>query len=332
MNKSALSIDDQLALLKSRGITVHNESKAKEILGDIGYYRLGFYLFPFERTYPELNHRTHEYKEGTNFEDAVRLYYFDFELRNILIKYISRIEVNFKTSLTYEGSIAYKPDSLWFVNPLYIQPAFIVAFDKIVYTNSFKKNPTIKRHHRKYPEDRYAPAWKTIELMTLGETVKLYSSLIDHNLKQTICEKFAIKYVEVFENYIEIVRILRNNCAHANVLFDFRPFKRIKRGPADLKNQEEYMNLYGSIKVVGYLLKQVSINREFEMMREIQLILDKYNSYPEIAHILEKCSGLPRNIINLNKPFSTTSPNLLTRIKKLRKLFTKKFGFYSKKN
>lgn len=59
MIKQALSIDEQLALLKSRGLVVVDDNKAKEVLGDIGYYRLGFYLFPFEQTYPELHHRTH---------------------------------------------------------------------------------------------------------------------------------------------------------------------------------------------------------------------------------------------------------------------------------
>ena len=274
MNKPALSIDEQLALLKSRGLTVHDDAKAKEVLGDIGYYRLGFYLFPFERTYPELHHRTHEYREGTKFGDAVKLYYFDFELRNLLLKYISRIEVCFRTVLTLEGSIAYNPDSLWFVNPKYVDYPFVAAFDSSVYTKSFKKNPTIKRHHKRYPEDSYAPAWKTIELMTLGENVKLYSSLLDNDLKQTICIKFGVRYVNVFENYIELVRILRNTCAHGSVLFDFKPFKRIKRGPANLESSEEYMNLYGSIKVVRYLLNQVSENRAKDMMMELQLILD----------------------------------------------------------
>lgn len=329
MNKPALSIDEQLALLKSRGLTVHDDAKAKEVLGDIGYYRLGFYLFPFERTYPELHHRTHEYREGTKFGDAVKLYYFDFDLRNLLLKYISRIEVNFRTVLTYEGSIAYNPNPLWFVNTEYVDYHFVDAFDRIVYTSSFKKNPTIKRHHKKYPDEPYAPAWKTIELMTLGENVKLYCALLDNNLKQTICKNFGVRYVDVFENYIELVRILRNTCAHGSVLFDFKPFKRIKRGPANLESQEEYMNLYGSIKVVHYLLNQVSENRANDMMMELQGILDKYNSYPEIAEILEKCAGLPKEIVAINRTVSGASPNFFHRIAKL---FAEKFGCYNKKS
>lgn len=298
MAKLALSIEDQLLMLKSRGLVVTDELKAKEVLADIGYYRLGFYLFPFEQTYPDLHHRTHRYNANAKFGDAVKLYYFDFELRNLLLKYISRIEVNFRTILTYEGSMEYKPDSHWFVNPACVDGRFIGAFDSAVYNKSFKKNPIIKRHHKKYPDDRYAPAWKTIELMTFGENVTLYSALLDSNLKQRISHRFGIKYVKIFENYIELVRILRNTCAHGSALFDFKPFKRIKNGPAKLLSAAEYMNLYGSIKVVRCLLKQVSLNRERDMTVELQKILDKYNPYPVIAEVLSKCSGLPQTIID----------------------------------
>lgn len=71
MAKSATTIDHQINLLKSRGLTVHDGEKAREILLDIGYYRLGFYLFPFEKTYPELRNRSHEYIKGASLEDAV---------------------------------------------------------------------------------------------------------------------------------------------------------------------------------------------------------------------------------------------------------------------
>ena len=45
------------------------------------------------------NNRTHQFSSGANFDWAIKLYYFDFDLRNILLRYISRIEVNFRTSV-----------------------------------------------------------------------------------------------------------------------------------------------------------------------------------------------------------------------------------------
>ena len=101
MGQKAITIDEQIELLRSRGMVIRDVEKAKEVLFDIGYFRLGFYWFPFEQTYPEKHNRTHQFKDSTNFDDAVKLYYFDFKLRSVLLKTISRIEVAFRTKIIY---------------------------------------------------------------------------------------------------------------------------------------------------------------------------------------------------------------------------------------
>ena len=42
MVQKAISIDEQIQLLRSRGMVINNEDKAKEVLFDVGYFRLGF--------------------------------------------------------------------------------------------------------------------------------------------------------------------------------------------------------------------------------------------------------------------------------------------------
>ena len=83
MGNIAKTVDEQISLLQSRGMIIDNIEKAKEVLLDVGYYRLGFYWFPFEKSFPQKHHRVHKFKEKTDFDDAVKLYYFDFNLRNI---------------------------------------------------------------------------------------------------------------------------------------------------------------------------------------------------------------------------------------------------------
>lgn len=98
-SKTATTINEQIKTLRKRGMYIDNEEKAAENLSDIGYYRLGFYWFPFEKTYPRKEKRDHIFKEGTNFDYAIKLYYFDFDLRNLFLRYISRIEINFRTTI-----------------------------------------------------------------------------------------------------------------------------------------------------------------------------------------------------------------------------------------
>ena len=75
--KRALNIDEQIERLKSNGMIFDNEEKAKEILLDIGYYRFGFYSFPFEEQYPRLENRNHRLKQGTSFRSVYDLYEID---------------------------------------------------------------------------------------------------------------------------------------------------------------------------------------------------------------------------------------------------------------
>ena len=87
--KQATTVEQQIAILKNRGMQIDlGEEKAKEILLDIGYFRLGFYCFPFETGYPNKNNRTHQYKKGSIFSDVVNLYYLDVDLRHLLLKYL----------------------------------------------------------------------------------------------------------------------------------------------------------------------------------------------------------------------------------------------------
>ena len=261
--KTAKSIEQQIEILTLRGVIISNLEKAKEVLLDIGYYRLGFYFFPFEKTYPCPNNRSHEVKEGTMFENAVALYYFDFDLRNILNRYLTRVEVAFRTHLTYYMSLKYQEEPLWFVSPTVVRQSFIDEFDNKVYrSESFRRNVQIKRHHQKYPSDKYAPAWKTVEFMTFGSVLKLYKSLDNKDDKRTIAKHFGVGKVSVFESFMTAIHTLRNKCAHGAALFDLTlPDGISLKGPRlDLRG-EDCQSLKGALTVLSYILSHNSENR-----------------------------------------------------------------------
>ena len=114
--KRATTIDEQIERLQKRGMSINDKERAVDILLDMGYYRLGFYWFPMEKSYPSKERRNHNFKDGASFDKSVRLYEFDKELRNILSYYIHDIEVNLRTKVIYYVSNEYKNDPVWFVN------------------------------------------------------------------------------------------------------------------------------------------------------------------------------------------------------------------------
>ena len=292
MIKVAIDVDEQISLLRQRGMIIDDEDKAKEVLLDVGYYRLGFYWFPFERSYPCKVHRTHEFREGTNFDDIVRLYYFDFNLRGILTKYLNRIEIHLRTFLTYYVSNYYKESPTWFVDPSVVTMEYIQSFDQEVYTSRFKRIPVIKQHHQIHINDEYAPAWKTLEFMTLGSVIHLFNALMNESVRRHIGAHFGVKQLVVFESYLRLINTVRNYCAHGSVLYDIALPVSIRRGPAGKMEGTSYQNLYGAIKVIYYMTGIVSINRQADLKNELALLLEKYSAFQEVQKTIAKATGI----------------------------------------
>ncbi|MBD5209682.1 MAG: Abi family protein [Bacteroidales bacterium] len=292
MGNKARTLDQQISILQARGMEIYDIEKAKEVLLDVGYYRLGFYWFPFEKNCPPNQRRNHEFKSGANFDDAVKLYYFDYELRNILLKYITRIEVNFRTYLIYTISNKYNDTPTWFMSSRIVDRDYITSFDKEVYTDKFKRNKFIATHHRIHINDRYAPAWKTLEFMTLGSNIALYKSLLNLDDKKIIAKHFGVTYTNIFENYLDVVRCVRNTCAHGGLLYDIALFPLIRKGPANIIGNER-KQLYGALKVIGFLLRQVSINRAKDYEQEVKDLINKCATTPAIKSVLHQNSGFP---------------------------------------
>lgn len=289
MAKRATTIEEQIDLLKSRGMLIPDEQKAKEVLMDIGFYRLGFYAFPFEKTFPRLDHRTHDYKPDTSFPDIVDLYYFDYDLRKILTHYLNRIEVNVRTYITYIVSNHYKTVPTWFVDSNVMRSDYIANFEKDAY-KTIKGNPVIKRHHNKYINDRFAPAWKTVEFMTLGNLCSLFENLKDENLKLSIAQHYGCT-LGVFINYMNTIRVIRNSCAHGSCIYNITLAKAIKSSKYVPISGDERHNVSGIISVIKYILGVVSTNRQKDMGNDIAELLSKPRS-PFVKQVIEQCTGL----------------------------------------
>ena len=144
MGNKATTIQTQISILAQRGMVLDlPTNKIEEILLDIGYYRLGFYWHPFETD------RNHNFKNDTKFSDIVSLYYLDVNLRNILIRTLNRIEINFRNKLIYYTSNKYHYSSTWFVDKRIMKVDFINNFDKFYSKEFVKNNAPIKNHHKK---------------------------------------------------------------------------------------------------------------------------------------------------------------------------------------
>ena len=289
MGSKATTVEEQIEKLSSRGMVFENEAeiaKAKEILLDIGYYRLGFYWNPFEID------KNHNFEKGTKFSDVVSLYYLDVDLKNILNKALNRIEINLRTQLIYYVSNAYPDNPTWFASKKIMNSHFVDEFPKKSYTDQFKfSNKPIKKHHQNYPNDIYAPAWKTLEFLTFGSIEKIYHSLKDENLKKQIANLYGIKKVKIFQNFLKTIIFIRNICAHSGILFDSNTPKEIDTTPLITFNNNNRHSLDSSIKVILYFLGIISISRKNIIENEIITLFDSYSENKVIQKIITEKIG-----------------------------------------
>ena len=286
MAQKARSIEEQIKLLKKRGMIFDDEDKAEQILEDIGYYRLGFYWYHFQKDF-----KKHLFLDNTHFSTVINLYYLDVDLRFLLIKVLSRIEINLRTRIIYIVSNHYKDNPFWFADKKIMKNQFVDTLDNF-YTDIKKKNKVIAEHHRKYPNDKYAPAWKTLEFMTLGSLYTLFTSLKEEEIKTAIASKYRVRNIKVFDNYFKVIRNIRNICSHTRVLYDLSYYETVvKKGVVKISDEEKN-SLSAIIKVISYFLQQISANRANDFQNNLKELFLRHSDNERIMKIIKDKSKI----------------------------------------
>lgn len=98
--KPHLSYERQINKLREKGCIIDDDSSCRDVLVNIGYYRLSAYFLPFKNF-------DGTYMDNLSFERVYRVYEFDRKLRNLLFSAIEVIEVNLRTRLAHFHSEKY---------------------------------------------------------------------------------------------------------------------------------------------------------------------------------------------------------------------------------
>lgn len=98
-DKPFKTYEQQIELLKEKGLSIPNETYAVKVLKDLSYFAL---INGYKKAFKQDG-----LYENASFEDIVALFKFDEKLRGILLKYILIIERKIKSSLSYHFSQKY---------------------------------------------------------------------------------------------------------------------------------------------------------------------------------------------------------------------------------
>lgn len=105
-DKSPLTFEQQIELLCDRGLVITDKERAANYLSNISYYRLSAYMLPLKVRDSD------RFIEGTTFDDVLDLYLFDREFRLLIFDVIERLEIAFRTQMSYQPSLT--GGSYWF--------------------------------------------------------------------------------------------------------------------------------------------------------------------------------------------------------------------------
>jgi len=163
-SKQPISIQDQISKLKSRGLQFADEAKAAHYLSNISFYRLRAYTYPFQDNHdPE-----HPFIKPVSFEEILRLYVFDRQMRLLLFNALEKIEIAFRTQIIYEYAMAHGP--FWHLNPaLYNKPLFFVDHIASLQKEIDRSKETFIEHYKAtYSDPKEPPAWMALEVSSMG--------------------------------------------------------------------------------------------------------------------------------------------------------------------
>ncbi len=276
--KPPSTIDQQIKKLQERGMSIGNIPLAKKYLSHISYYRLVGYWYPMYT-----DKQLHNFKKNSRFEDAIALYNFDHDLRMLLFDIIEKIEISLRTKLIYH--LSHEFNAWWFQDSdLFNDPQELVkTLFKIQEEIERSKDIFIKEHRKKYKEDkRFPPAWKTLELTTLGSLSKLYGNLKNNiKPKDVISREYGTVNHTFLPSWLQSIAQIRNYCAHHSRLWNRNlpgAPKLLPNPPYpwvnDVPKPHEFQKLYIHMCLMKYLLNVIQPNNLFT--KRLMSLLEVY--------------------------------------------------------
>ena len=209
--KPALTIQEQIDLLISRGMTIENCEEASQVLGENNYYRFSGYAFLYQKS-------NNHYRKGTSFELIVTLMSFDRELRSILMDTLEIIEVYARTRIAHIFSMAHARNGGAYYDPsLFYNKDFHDEFlqDLEVQIQKNAQLPFVAHHINKF--NGKMPLWCTVEILPFSRLSKLYSNMLMDD-KELIAANMDTDASHL-TNWLHCFSVLRNACAHYSRLY-----------------------------------------------------------------------------------------------------------------
>ena len=295
------TIDEQIDILRNRGMIINDVDKAKELLLRENY----FFIYGFRHIFIK-NKKEGNFIPGVTFEELYAVFQFDRSFRNLLFKNLLIVENNLKSIISYELSRKYGIKEKDYLKP----SNFTQDIKKVRQVNDVlnKIKRQIKLNGRQHTATLhylsnygYVPLWILVKLLSFGMINELYSILKIED-KLNIAQYYNLD-VETLETYIALLSNYRNLCAHEDIVYEHRtqrhiPDTRYHFSLSIPTMNDEYIYGKNDIFAVVIMLKTMLNENDFvdfinEISYDLSILDGKVDSIAQ-EKILDKM-GFPKN-------------------------------------
>ena len=285
-NKPALSINDQINLLQSRGLLIKDINYAKSVLEKLNYYNFSGYTYIFE---DKSNKRTHNFSNKTTFEEVFEVFKYDIQIRQLLFSCISYVEIYMRNIIARSFLAVYNNDPLAnynLVNYYNVNSEIKkeVLRSKEIFINHYKKE------YLDYPK---IPIWISVEIMSLGTLSKFYSSS-DKKLQTLITNNMNLYHYKYLKSWLFAITEMRNRSVHHSRIL----CRQLLNPPIIPKNVILNSNYNWNLLLNSYL---------FNFIVTLEYIVKVSNIYTELTlpiinNLYDMIKHISENKILKNKP------------------------------
>lgn len=299
--KQFKTIDEQIEILKDKGLVINDEEKTKKILLRENYFFINGYRHVFMKSSDNK-----KFIEGSTFDELYALFSFDRNLRNIMFKYLLIVENNLKSIFSYHLSSKYgykEKDYLKLSNfnadiSKHRQVTDVINKMKRQIRVNAKQHTATLHYLTNYG---YIPMWILVKVLSFGIISELYMILKIEDKKE-IAKYYGVDEEEL-SVFLPIMANYRNLCAHEDILYDHKTQRGIPNNKYHhMLNipmiEYEYIygknDLYSLVIMFKYMLSPDDFRLLiYEIGYEIDVLDGKVNSIP-LDKILDNI-GFPTN-------------------------------------
>lgn len=302
------NLDEQIDIMRSRGLIINNEEETKKILFRENYFFINGYRHMFTTTDKD------KFIPGTTFEELYATFLFDRRIRNIIFKYILIIENNIKSIMSYQLSKKYGFKDKDYLNPDNFTQDPSRSRQVFDIINKMKRQIRVNgRQHSAtlhyLDHYGYIPMWILVKVLSFGIISELFC-ILKYEDQMDIANFYKVD-AQTLSIYLAILANFRNLCAHEDILYDHRTnrvipdcdYHRILEIVKDENGEYIYgkNDLYAVILIMKKMLSEEEFRDIiFEIGYEIDILDGKVDTV-SLNSILNKI-GFPdnwRNIVDL---------------------------------